>query len=242
MKRLLMASICALWLVRAACADTPGVLKKTEPAQIVAIPWSELDDRVTGIAKQMMEKPTLVARGPSETFACMPEQYQWLLDNPDRAVTAWRRLGAKCVTIERRPNGKFGYIDDAGSDVAWEVVHLSPGLRIWFAEGKVKPSAVLPVVPVKAMIILRHSDLKLPNGTTAVQHQSDVVIHTDSKVAATATKLMGQTAPKLAEQGLGQLQLFFGALSCYLERHPERVESLFRSEAKETMEVKPMKR
>ena len=233
MKRLLLGSACALWLVHAACADTPQILKKSDPAQIITIPWDELNERVAAITKQMMEKPTLVARGPAETFSCMPEQYQWLLDNPDRAVIAWRRLGAKCVSIQRRGASKFGYVDDSGSDVAWETVHQSPGMRIWLADGKVKASALLPLVPVKAMIILRHVELKRADGSTAVQHQADVVIHTDSKAAAAVTKLMGQSAPKLAEQGLGQLQLFFAALSCYLDRHPDRVEALFRPEEKE---------
>jgi hypothetical protein len=53
---------------------------------------------------------------------------------------------------------------------------------------------------------------------------------------------MGQSAPKLAEQGLGQLQLFFAALSCFIERHPERVELLFRSEAGQAPAPNPMKR
>jgi len=234
MKRLLFGSVCALWLCHAACADNPGVFKKPEPTPEITIPWDQLDDKVKAIAKQLMEKPTVMARGPAETFSCMPEQYYWLLDNPERAVTAWRRLGAKCVSIERRGPKKFGYVDESGSDVTWETVYQAPGLRIWLAEGKVKGSAVLPLVPVKAIIVLRHSEAKTPDGQMVVHHQADVVIHTDSKVAAAATKLMGHSAPKLAEQGLGQLQLFFAALSCYLDRHPERVEKLFRVDTTET--------
>ncbi len=245
MKRLLMGWICAVWLFHAVCAnaeDSPGILRKPEPAQTVTIPWNALDERVTAIAKQMMERPTLVSRSQAETFSCVPEQYYWLLDNPDRAVTAWRRLGAKCVSIQRRPGNKFGYVDEAGSDVAWETVHQTPGLRIWLAEGKVKASPVLPLVPVKAMIVLRSTEAKMPDGGMVIQHQSDVVIHTDSKVANTATKLMGASAPKLAEQGLGQLQLFFSALACYLDRHPERVEPLFRPENNPAVPMNPEKR
>ena len=90
-----------------------------------------------------------------------------------------------------------------------------------------KPSAVLPLVPVKALVILRHAEGKTPDGVVYVQHHTEVVIHTDSKAAAGVTKMMGQSAPKLAEQGLGQVQLFFSALSCYVYRHPERIEALF---------------
>src|SRR5262245_53124773 len=228
MKRALLGCACAAWLAHAACGGTLPTPKKVDPSQPISIPWDDLDERVTSIAKKMMEKPTLMTRGPAETFPCMPEQYFWLLDHPDRAVTAWRRLGAKCVTIQRRGPGKFGYVDDAGSDVTWETIHQSPGLRIWYADGGVKAGPLLPIVPVRALILLRHTESKLLGGGSAIHHQSGVVIHTGSGAANAVTKLMGQSAPKLARDGLGRLQLFFSALSCYLDRHPERVEPLFR--------------
>jgi len=237
MKRLFLVWACAVWsiqVVSAPASDSIFPLKKADPSSSVQIPWAELNDKATAISKQMMERPTVQARGPAETFSCTPEQYLWLLDNPDRAVLAWRKLGAKCVSIQRRPAGKFGYVDEMGSDVSWETIHQSPNLRVWFAEGKVKASAVLPLVPVKALVILRHSDGKMADGNVVVQHQTEIVIQTDSKAAAGVTKLMGQSAPKLAEQGLSQLQLFFSALSCYVDRHPEKAEALFRDEAKQT--------
>lgn len=223
-------ALCCLWAVGADAANNAFPLKKSDPKQAVTIPWDDLNERAAALAKQMMERPTVQARGPIDTFSCTPEQYYWLLDNPDRAVAAWRRLGAKCVSIQRRGPAKFGYADEAGSDVTWETIHQGPGVRIWFAEGKVKPSPVLPLVPVKAMVILRSAEGKTPEGVVMVQHRAEVVIHTDSKAAAGVTKLMGQSASKLAEQGLSQLQLFFSALSFYADRHPEHVEKLFRPE------------
>jgi hypothetical protein len=233
MERLFVACVCVLCCLWAVCADAANntfPLKKPDPKQAVTIPWDDLNERAAGLAKQMMERPTVQAHGPIDTFSCSPEQYYWLLDNPDRAVTAWRRLGAKCVSIQRRGPAKFGYVDDAGSDVTWETIHQGAGVRIWFAVGKVRPSPVLPLVPVKAMVILRSAEGKTPAGVVMVQHHAEVVIHTDSKAAAGVTKLMGQSAPKLAEQGLAQLQLFFSALSFYVDRHPEHVEKLFRPE------------
>jgi hypothetical protein len=240
MQRLLVLSVCVLCCApagKASASDPVFPLKKNDTSTI-PIPWQDLSEKAVTLSKSLLEKPTVQARGPAETFSCTPEQYYWLLDNPDRAVLAWRKLGAKCVSIQRRGPNKFGYVDEMGSDIAWETIHQGPGVRIWFAEGKVKASAVLPLVPVKALVVLRHAEGKMPDGNIVVQHQTDLVIHTDSKAAAGVTKLMGQTAPKLAEQGLSQLQLFFSALSCYVDRHPERVETLFPTETTQA----PMKR
>jgi hypothetical protein len=228
MKRLSLAWLCVLSALSTNYLDAATPLKK--PDQSIPIPWTDLNDRAAGLVKQMMDRPTVQARGPIDSFTCTPEQYSWLLDNPDRAVTAWRRLGAKCVSIQRRGPTKFGYTDEGGTDLTWELIHQAPGMRIWFAEGKVKASSVLPLVPVKALVVLRYTEGKTAEGASMVQHHSEVIIHTDSKAAAAVTKMMGQSAPKLAEQGLGQLQIFFSALSCYVDRHPERVDTLFRQE------------
>jgi hypothetical protein len=244
MKRLFVAWACVLCWIPVFCADAANhtfPLKKPDPSQPITIP-DDLNERAASLAKQMMDRPTVQARGPIDTFTCTPEQYYWLLDNPDRAVTAWRRLGAKCVSIQKRGPQKFGYMDESGSDVTWETIHQAPGVRVWFAEGKVKASSVLPLVPVKALVILRSTEGKSIDGVVTVQHHAEVVIHTDSKAAATITRLMGNSAPKLAEQGLGQLQLFFSALSFYVDRHPDQVDKLFQAEKDQVPQVMPKKR
>jgi hypothetical protein len=91
---------------------------------------------------------------PAEAFACEPAVYYWFLDHPDRAVTAWRRLGAKCLTITDRGGGRFGWADENGSDIVWETVYRTPELRIWYAEGKARPGPLMPLVPVRAVVLL----------------------------------------------------------------------------------------
>ena len=41
-----------------------------------------------------------------------------------------------------------------------------------------------------------------------------------------AAKLFGGSMARIAEQSMSQLQMFFGGLAWYLERHPDRVDSL----------------
>jgi hypothetical protein len=152
--------------------------------------------------------------------------YYWFLNHPDRAVTAWRRLGAVCLNITDRGGGRFGWADDQGNDLWWEAVYDGPGVRVWYAQGKVKPSAVLPPVPVRAVVVLRHSRLREQDGGTLMFQQADVFAQTDSRTAALATRLMGPSAPRMAEQGVAQMQLFFSALAWYCQRHPERTAAL----------------
>jgi hypothetical protein len=180
--------------------------------------------------KSVFEKSTLSAKSQSETFKGNPEHYIYFLDNPDRAVCAWRRLGAKCVTIQPRPNNQFGYTDEHGSDVTWRAVVRQGDLRVWYAEGKVKASPVLPLVPIKAVVIIRHAQMVNPDGATALVQQTEIYVHTDSAMANTFLTWMGPSAQRSAEQGLGQFQFFFSGLCRYLQEHPNHLRALVREE------------
>ena len=83
-----------------------------EPPPLAAV---ELD-RKRKLVRPILERPTLSAKGPSESFFCKPDHYFWFLDHPDKAVTAWRKLGAKCVSITPRGKQQFAWADDQGSD------------------------------------------------------------------------------------------------------------------------------
>jgi hypothetical protein len=195
-------------------------------AEALDLPLEQLDGRQRQLAKQVLDKPAFKAKGPSESFYCKPEHYQYFLDHPDKAVTAWRKLGAKCVTITSKAEQQFGWIDEQGSEVTWETIHRGAELHIWYAEGKVRPGPVLPLVPIKALVVMRHKEQRADDGATGVQHQADLYVQTDSKTAAMLTRMLGPASQRMAEQGMGQLQLFFSGLSWYLDRHPDQVDVL----------------
>ena len=231
-----MLTRCALWAglvllidLGAAGAGTLFPIRKQEPAG-KDVPLEQLSDRQRDLARQVLEKPAFTAKGLSESFFCRPEHYQFFLDHPDRAVTAWRRLGAKCVTISSRGDQQFGWCDDQGSEVTWETIHRGPELHIWYAEGKVRPGLVMPLVPVKALLVMRHKELRSSDGATLVQQQAELYVQTESKTAALLTRMLGPASARIAEQGMGQIQLFFSGLSRYLEGHPDQVETLLQEE------------
>ncbi len=191
---------------------------------IFPVPVEELSARQEAV-RQILRDPTLVARGPSEKFACKPEHYEFFLEHPDRAVTAWRKLGAKCVAITDRGGGQFGWGDEFGSDLSWETIHHNSNMRIWYAHGKVRPAPMLPLVPVELVLVMHHEETPSAGGA-AIEHHADLFLHTDSKTALLFARLMGTSTTKAAEQGLTQLQLFFSALSWYLDQHPDRAQKL----------------
>jgi hypothetical protein len=191
------------------------------------VPLDQMPAAVRERVRRVMEQPKLSARGPIEVFRGRMDMYQWLLDHPDRGVTAWRRLGSKCSEITDRGHGRFGWTDGQGSDIHWDTVYRSPLLRVWYAEGKAKPGPLLPAVSVQAVAVIRCNQARDGRGCAVIYQQGDLYLHTDSKAAALAAELLGRSAPQLMEEAISQMQLFFSALIWYADRHPERAELMF---------------
>jgi hypothetical protein len=218
------------WLGILACLALCGGARAAEPAVPPGLSLlPSLDNLPEAYRRPMslvLAKPVMRVRGPSETFRCEPMVYQWLLDHPDRAVKAWLRLGAKCVSITDRGNGRFGCKDGQGSDVHWDTVVSDGSKRVWYAEGVVKLGLLLPSVPVQAILVMNIEEGHNRTGQRAVRHQAELIVHTDSKAAALATRILGASAPHVAEQYVGQIEMFFSALAWYIGEHPDRTSEL----------------
>jgi len=222
----LVASV--LWAgAGAAPAQSPPASGRGATRTSVHLPLEELPASVRDAVARIVEQPTLCASAPTEDFNGPPALYQWLLDHPDRAAMAWHRLGSPCLEITDHGAGWFGWTDQQGSELRWETVYRTPQVRIWYAEGKAKPGVLVPPMAVRAVVVLHHGTYTDSAGRPRVCHQSDLYFQTDSRTAALLTRLVGSAAPRLAEQCVTQMQVFFSALTRYVDRHPERAETLF---------------
>ncbi len=209
------------------CAQENGADLTRPPAAPVGIPLSEIPAGLRDKVRAVAEQPTLVTHGPSEAFACQPAVYHYLLDHPEHTARLWRMLGAKCTDIQKQDENKWSYQDAQGTKVSWGVVLDNGRQRVWYADGQVKPGLLLPMVQVQAVLLLTYCEGSDGKGNPAVRHQMDLFIKTDSAAIALAARLLGASGPRLAEQYVGQVEMFFAALSWYLDQHPERAEAMF---------------
>jgi hypothetical protein len=193
----------------------------------VGIPLDEIPAAAREKVRAVAQQPTLVTHGPTEAFLCQPPVYRWLLDHPDQTVRLWHMLGAKCTEILKLDENHFCYKDTQGTKVTWGVALDNGRQRIWYAEGQAKPALLLPVVQVQAVLVDNYCEGSDANGQPAMRHQMDLFIKTDSGAIALATRLLGASGPRMAETYVGQIEMFFAAMSWYLDQHPDRAEAMF---------------
>jgi len=84
----------------------------------------------------------------------------------------------------------------------------------------------MPLIPVKAVVVLRHTYTEGRADGPRIRHQVDVFVQADSRAATIVTRLFGGTTDRMAEQGAEQMLTFFSALAKHLAERPDRAEKL----------------
>ena len=110
----------------------------------------------------------------------------------------------------------------------WRLVHRENGMRVWFAEGKVRAAALVPANSFQAVLVARYRGGRDGDGESAVRHQYHLYLKTDGKAAAVVARLLGASAPKLLDQFVAQLQMFFQGLAWLADDQPARARGVMR--------------
>ena len=66
------------------------------------------------------------------------------------------------------------------------------------------------------------------DGAPAVRHQVHFHLRCEGRAIALVARILGNSAPRLAEQYLGQLQMFYGGMGWYIYQDDKRARKLFR--------------
>ena len=192
---------------------------------------------------EVFKNCTLSTKADDDHFLAHPAVYDWLLEHPDRASLAWRRLNIPCLEIQEMAPGRFTWKDpDHGSELVWETVGRVPQGMIWYASGKVKTGPLLPMVHVKAVAVLQapRTPVEGKIGVAEFTPKIQLYLHSDSRAAQALLRILGPAASRMAEQGAEQLLLFFCGPARYIYRHPDELDRLL-SPAKSTVSPKQAK-
>lgn len=227
----LVAGLLLIGLTATARADSP-LFSPPQPVQTPSlpettrIPLDSLPQLMREKVRSVITQPSLSAKGPAETFNTNLGTYHWLLEHPDLAVKLWRLQGAKVSDIEQR-GAVYRWNDAQGSEVLWQTAFRAPGMHVWYAEGKVKPAALLPMTSFRAVAVLHYVVGKDLDGKHAIRHQVHFMLRCDSRAYSLVTRILGASAPRQTEQYLGQLQMFYGGMAWYLTQDEARARRMY---------------
>jgi hypothetical protein len=206
----------------AVAAEVPAPPTAAPRLNLMDVVRPEFHDGVT----KCVRHPTVSTKSTGDEIVCTVAVYEWLFDHPDRVALAWQRLKVPTVAIADLGGGKFSWTDENGSEVIWQTVGKFPDGRVWYASGKVKPAAAGPSLPIQATFVVSHPRKAEKDGVAVFVPSVQIYVHSDSKAAALALKVIGPAAPRLAEEAANQLLEFFGGIATVVQRYPGKAETL----------------
>jgi hypothetical protein len=217
--RFLLSTVFLLSAIPLVAGSEPDneVMRQISAAQV---PLEKLEPQLRDKVGNLLQTAPLFVRGPVESFPCRSLVYQQLLDNPDWVIHCWRVLGACKANITRQPNGTFVGKDTHGSELRWQLLSLEPGRRIWFVEGAGRPAPLMPMVQLKAIVLLRYQSVQGEDGRVGIRHRVDMFAQYDSKAVDLLSKLGGLSAEAAGKKVLEQVGLFYSGMAWYLSEHP----------------------
>ena len=215
-----------LWLAAAGlacCGESPFPVAPMEPLRV---PIDSVPAAIRSKVQLVLDNPSLSVKGRAEGVLTAADVYRWLLENPPVAIRLWRALGAKVADVAEPQSGVYHWTDGQGSDIRWQTATRTPTMHVWYAEGKVKPAVLMPASAFKAVCVLHYAEGKDDEGRATIRHQAHFLVRCDGRAMALAARVLGGSAPRLGEQYLGQLQMFYGGLGGYLTQNPPRARRL----------------
>jgi hypothetical protein len=74
--------------------------------------------------------------------------------------------------------------------------------------------------------ILTHKQTAAKDGVASFSTSVQMFVYSDSKAANVILRMLGPTAPKVAEQGAEQFLEFFNGMADYVQKNPSKAEAL----------------
>lgn len=185
------------------------------------IPTERLGADLRGRVDEVLKSGQLYTRGPTECFPCQPGVYRWLLDHPQWGVHAWRALGATKIKLEPQADGSFLGSDQQGGELRWRPIVTEAGRRAWYAEGTGRIAPLMPVMSVRAVVLLKFQEVQGEDGRIGIRQRTEVFALYDGRAAELACKLLGLTAEAAGKKVIEQIGLFFSGMAWYLSENPE---------------------
>jgi len=162
-----------------------------------------MPEAVREAVRQVVEGATL-ATTDAEIFACKPAQYTGSRPS-DRASIVWQRLGAKCM--ESTIAATAASVGSTARAAIFTGTPCSADRECTSVRGgESPPAALLPLVPVRAYSSCTaegHGE----SGRPLLRHHADLYLYTTARPPL-VTRMLGASAPRVAEQYVGQLQMF----------------------------------
>ena len=186
--------------------------KQLRDEALRAIPLDQFSEPVRAKLLNVVSRPTIYRRLPTQSIDCDPDLHVFLLRYPEVVVNIWQLMGVTKVKVNRTGPLTFDALDGAGTVSRAELVYGTPETHVYYADGSYDGPLFQKPVTGNCVLLLR-SSYSERGGKTVVTSTLDVFARLDHLGAEILVKTLYPAVGKAVDFNFAESFKFVGQVS-----------------------------
>ena len=223
--------VLALTIAVAGIANAEQISQATTSRQahedaLSLIPYDKLTASMQTQLKQVVTRPSIYRRLPTESIDADPDLHVFLVRHPEIIVEIWRLMGASSVSLTRTGQFSVRAVDGMGTHADVDLVYGMPDLHVLYAEGTYEGPIFKVKVHARCVILLKSVYARQADGKVNIRSTMDIFVQFQNVGAALIAKALQKMIGQSADYNFREIMRFIGRLSDVAEKNGEGVERL----------------
>lgn len=165
-------------------------------------------------------------RLPSLQYVVAPEMFQYLVSNPDVAVSTWRAMGISRFQMWQTGPMDYEAAAPDGSEGIADILYRDETQTLMFCSGTYSNPFLPSEIVASAVLWMRYDFVTASDGSRMVNQNMDVFVAFPSSTAHAIAKLASPLTNVIMDRNLFEIALYARMMSKALATEPEWVVNL----------------
>ena len=202
--------------------------RRVREQAIADLPLQQLVPQARQRVMEVVERPTLFRRMPTEQILCSPDLFVFLVRYPEVVVNMWDLMGATKLSVSRVGKYLLDSNDGAGTKTRVELIYGNQTQHLMYAKGAYSGPLFRRQLHGQCVMMINSAYQRNKRGEEVVTCTMDVFLSLDNVgidiVAKTLHPLMGNTA----DHNFAESARFVSQVSEQTKKNPAGMQRLSR--------------
>lgn len=216
-------AVCAAGLLATeARGATPAAAssgRDSKEEAIESIPFDKLTPDTRAKLRDVVTKPSIYRRLPTQAVECNPDLYLFLIRYPEVIVNIWELMGITNVSAKRTGPFTLNTSDGAGTVSSVELVYGTPEVHVLYCEGTYEGPLFKRKINGKCVMLLKSGYTRDKDDRVQITNRLDMFLQLDNVGADILAKTLHPLVGKSADHNFVETAQFVGRVSQAAERN-----------------------
>lgn len=222
----LLAFICPALVVKAAPVAEAETSRTARNNAVSAVPFDKLKSAAQAKLKDILKRPSLYRRLPTQRIVCDAEMHLFLLRHPEVIVNMWTMMGITNLDVDRIAPYQVRAADGKGTQCDVELIYGTPNLHVAYGVGTYEGPVFRRKITARCVCVIRTEYEQNDQQEVVVTNTLDVFLQFDGLAAELLGKTIQPLITNAADHNFAEAMNFIERVNEAAENNGPGVERL----------------